>query len=135
MNKTHLTVGVLAVLLVAGVAASRSSQFGSSDSSAAASLGSTSNGFVLVTYDDKGFTPAVVKVARGTSVHFLNTGGRALRIAPVADPAYNTVGYQGVLASKSVKQGDFFETSMSVPGVWGYKNLQSTGSVGIVIVE
>ena len=140
MNKTYIAVGVLAaVILVAGIASIRSPWSARGVGSVAAPIGSTEGGLaantVLVTYSDKGFTPVVIRITRGTSIRFLNTSGKALRIAPLADPAYNTNTYQGFEASKSIKRGESYEISVPIPGVWGYKNQLWPNAVGVAIVE
>ncbi len=139
MNKTYLTVGALAVVAFIGVSALQShiaSPDGSSVSATAvASQDVTASNAVLVTYTDTGFIPRVLKVPRGASIRFINTSGKALKLAPQIDAAYNVTTYQGFAASKSVKKGESFETSVTLPGVWGYKNANDPGLVGVVIVE
>lgn len=139
MKKTHLAIGVLAAaVVVAWVAWVSSSGTFSPDASVAAPIKSASGGLsgvVLVTYAEDGFTPRVVKVVRGTSLRFFNASGRALRIAPLIDPAFSTTAYRGFEASQSVGRGESFEISLDVPGVWGYTNRNDTKQVGVVIVE
>ncbi len=133
MQKSHIVLGVAAVLVVIGVASVRSSGT-APDANLAAPLGSA-QGTVLVTYSDRGFTPAVIRIYRGTSVRFINTSGKALRITPHTDAAFSTVASKELVASKSIKLGDSFEISVVNPGVWGYTNLNNKDDVGVVIVE
>lgn len=134
MQKSHLAVGLVAVAaLVVGVTSMRSEN--TVAPAAAGYVPIEAQKPVLVTYSDSGFTPSVVKIKRGTSLRFINTSGKALRIAPVVDPAFNTEAYKGFESSQSVKRGDSFEISVVNPGVWGYKNLNAPSAVGVVIVE
>jgi len=135
MNKSYITVGVLAaVILVVGVVSTRGAGVTGGEGATAATL--LADKSVLVTYGDNGFTPAVIQIKRGTTVRFLNTSGKALRIAPVNDPS-GSGGAQSYefSSSKSVRQGDSFNVSVAVPGVWAYKNLNAPGAVGVAIVE
>ena len=132
MNKSHLAIGVLvAVILVAVIASTRSTV----PSNEAAAVQQAADGSVVVTYTDKGFVPSVVQVKRGASVDFLNMSNRALRIAPVVDPKDATTAYLGFEATKSIGRGETFGVSVTKPGIWGYKDLNSPKTVGIVIVE
>jgi len=134
MNKSYVAVGVLAaVILVVGVV-STSDTGVSSDASAAATI--LADKAVLVTYGDTGFTPAVIQIKRGTTVHFLNTSGKALRIAAVNDPS-GKGGAQSLEfnSSKSIRQGESFDISVTVPGVWAYKNLNAPTAIGVAIVQ
>lgn len=134
MNKSYVAVGVLAaVVLVVGVVSTRGTEV-SSDASAAATL--LADKSVLVTYGDNGFTPTVIQIKRGTTVRFLNTSGKSLRVAAVNDPSKS--GGAASLefnASRSVRQGESFEVSVTVPGVWAYKNLNAPAAIGVAIVE
>jgi hypothetical protein len=60
---------------------------------------------------------------------------RALRIAPLKNPADASSAYIGFEASKSTKNGESFGVSLTTPGIWGYKNLNAPATVGVVIVE
>ncbi len=134
MQKTHFVLGVAAVVAVlVGVVGMQSGTFAPNDS-IASPLG-TAGKTVLVTYGDRGFTPSVIRIDRGTSVRFLNASGKALRVSPHTDAAYAKVASKEFTASKSIKIGDSFEVSVGAPGVWAYTNLNSPGDIGIVIVE
>lgn len=136
MQKSNIVVGLLAAAaLVVGLSSMQSSGWFGGDAGVSAAVGSIPAQPVLVTYSDDGFVPAVIKIARGTSIRFINTSRNALRIAPLVDPAFNTEGYKGFAASKSVSRGESFEISVTLPGVWGYKNLNNPGLVGVVVVE
>lgn len=139
MNKSHLVVGVLAAaVVVAGVSAIRSSQSTSPANSLASPEGAMQDGSassVVVVFSDKGFTPSVVKVKRGASIDFLNMSGKALRIAPLKDPADGSSAYLGFAASKSIGRNQSFGVSVTQPGIWGYKSLNDPNIVGVVIVE
>ena len=134
MNKSYVAVGVLAaVILVVGVVSTSGTPV-SSDASAAATV--LADKSVLVTYGDNGFTPTVIQIKRGTKVRFLNTSGKSLRIAAVNDPS-GMGGAQSLEfnSSKSVRQGESFDISVTAPGVWAYKNLNSPAAIGVAIVE
>ena len=140
MKKSHLVIGVLAVVVIAGgLALTSPSQSTSDDSSLAASVGTAENAnpnkTVTVTYTEKGFVPTVVSVNRGDSIIFVNMGGKALRIAPVEDPKDATSAYIGFAASKSIRKGETFGVSITQPGIWAYKDLNSPKTVGVVIAE
>lgn len=140
MEKSHIAIGVLvAAALVVGVTSLRSVNITATEDDVTAAVASTQGEIpaapVLVTYTDNGFVPAVVKITRGTSLRFINTSNKALRIAPLVDPAFNTQAYRGFEGSTSIKKGDSFEISVSVPGIWGYKNLNAPGPVGVAVVE
>lgn len=142
MKKSHIAIGVLAAaVIVIGVVWTRSVGTLAPGASTLASpmAGTIPGGLpektVLVTYNEKGFMPPVIKVTRGTSIRFFNAGGKALRITAIADAANNIAAYRGFEASQSVKRGDYFDISLSVPGVWAYKNLNVPGFIGVAIVE
>lgn len=139
MNKSHLAVGLLvAAVLVGGFALTRPSGIASNDSSLAspvATIVGSDMQPVVVTYTGKAFSPSLVKVVRGQSIEFLNTSGKALRIAPIVDPKDGSSAFIGFAATKSIGKGETFGASLSSPGIWGYKNLHDPNIVGVVIVE
>ncbi|PIQ68780.1 MAG: hypothetical protein COV91_02415 [Candidatus Taylorbacteria bacterium CG11_big_fil_rev_8_21_14_0_20_46_11] len=131
MQKSNLAVGLLvAAALVVGFTSLQSR-----GTDVTASVGNAVRTPVLITYSDTGFTPAVVKITKGTSLRIINTSNNALRIAPLVDPAFNEEGYRGFESSQSIKQGDSFELSIIRSGVWGFTNKNNPGAVGVVIVE
>ena len=140
MNKSHLVVGAIAVVVVvAGVSSVRSSQVASPEESLASPFGAVaedgSESSVVVTFTGKGFAPSVVTVQRGASITFLNKSGKALRIAPVTDPKDGSSAYLGFASSKSIGRNQSFGVSVTQSGIWGYKSLNDPSIVGIVIVE
>lgn len=140
MNKSNIALGVLAAaVLVVGIALFRSPEVATNSAGLAASAGTvidaSGNKSVIVSYTDTGFSPAVAQVSRGGSIYFINMSGKALRIAPVENPADASSAYIGFAASKSIKRGESYGVSLTTPGIWGYKNLNVPGTVGIVIVE
>ncbi len=140
MSKTHVVFGLLvAVVLVAGAVVTRPGGFASSGetlaSPAASGIEIADNTMVAVNYTGKGFVPSVITVRRGDSVVFVNASGKALRIAPVEDARDGSSGYLGFAATKSIGRGETFGVSLTQPGIWGYKNLQDSRSVGVIIVE
>lgn len=137
MNKSHIALGVLAgIIVVLGVISVRQAAPSMpSASTIAAPAGAAQGKTILVTYTDTGFKPPVIKMARGSSIHFRNEGGRALRIAPLIDPAFSETAYRGFESPRSIKRGESFTISVTLPGVWGYQNLNSPASVGVAIVE
>lgn len=131
MQKSNLAVGLLVVVaLVVGFTSLQSR-----GTDVTASVGNAVRTPVLITYSDTGFTPAVIKISKGASIRIINTSGRALRVAPLIDPAFNTEGYRGFESSQSLKMGESFELSLIRAGVWGYTNQNNPGAVGVVIVE
>ena len=135
MQKSHFVLGVAAVVAVlVGVVSLQSSGTFAPNDSIASPLG-TAGKTVLVTYGDRGFTPSVIRIDRGTSVRIFNTSGKALRVTPHTDAAYAKVASKDFIASKSIKIGESFEISVVNPGVWGFTNLNSPGDIGIAIVE
>ncbi len=140
MNKSNVALGVLAAaVVVVGVALFRSPEIAVNSSELAASAGVVTDASgiksVIVTYTNTGFSPAVAKVSRGGSIYFINMSDRALRIAPLKNPADASSAYLGFEASKSVKNGESYGVSLTTPGIWGYKNLNAPATVGVVIVE
>lgn len=140
MNKAHLALGLLAaVVLAAGVALNSPSDIASGPSSLASPAVTTEGTGIYktvnVTYTDTGFSPSVVSIKKGDSILFLNNSGKSLRIAPVKDPKDATSAYLGFEASHSIRKGETFGVTVTMPGIWGYKNLNSPTTVGIVIAE
>ncbi len=139
MNKANLAIGLLvAVILVGGVVMARSSNIAFTVSTLATPAATTGNGVTspaVVTFTGNAFFPAVVKITRGGSIQFVNNSDRALRIAPVKDPRDGTSAYLGFQTAKSLGRGETFGVSLTQPGIWGYKNLQDSNVVGVVIVE
>lgn len=140
MNKSNVALGVLAAaVLVVGVALFRSPEIAMNSSGLAASAGTVVDASgvksVIVTYTNAGFSPAVAEVSRGGSVYFINMSDRALRIAPLKNPADASSAYIGFEASKSIKNGESYGVSLTTPGIWGYKNMNVPATVGVVIVE
>lgn len=140
MNKAHLALGLLAaVVLATGVALRSPSDLATGTSSLASPAVTTEDSgvhkTVNVTYTDTGFNPSVVSIKKGDSVLFVNASGKSLRIAPIKDPKDATSGYLGFEASRSIRKGETFGVTVTMPGIWGYKNLNSPTTVGIVIAE
>lgn len=135
MKKSHLILGVLAVAVVVGIAASRSPGTLAPDDSAAAAAKAVAQS-ALVVYTNEGFVPKTLKVTRGTTIRFFNaSAGGALRIAPRVAATDTTSGNRELTASKSVKLGESFYVSVTAPGTWGYENLNKPSAAGVVIVE
>lgn len=138
MNKSNVAIGLLAVaVIVLGVALARSGNVSPSASDVTASLGAgQGQKTVTVVYTDTGFKPPVVRIKRGDSVSFLNDSGKAaLRIVPLTDKSFNENAYPGLAASKSIRRGESFAVSFTLPGVWGLTNANAPTLVGVVIVD
>ena len=135
MKKSYIIVILLIVVILVAIVASTRQSVPSSTGAVVQATQDGSSTSVVVTYTDKGFSPSVVQVTRGASIDFLNMSSKALRIAPVKTANDDTSAYLGFEATKSVGYGETFGVSVTKPGIWGYKDLNSPKTVGVVIVE
>jgi|SRR3989338_7463176 len=135
MNKSYIAIALLVIVILVAAVASMRSGVSSSTGAVVQATQDGSSTSAVVTYTDKGFSPSVVQVTRGASITFLNMSGRALRIAPVKSANDDTSAYLGFEATKSIGRGESFGVSVTKPGIWGYKDLNSPRTVGVVIVE
>ena len=139
MTKSNLVVGLLAaVALVVGISATKSVNIASGPKDFAAvavSQDAEPSKTVTVTYTGIAFLPNLVTVNRGDSVVIVNKSSSALRVAPFQDPENDSTAYLGFSSSKSVGYGESFGVSLTKSGVWGYKNLRDSKTVGVVVVR
>jgi len=81
-----------------------------------------------------GFDPQIVYMNRGESIRFVNKSSDSMRISSVlvqGVPIYPSLGQE-----KSVGKGGTYSSSLSVPGVWSYYNLNGeAGMIGVVYVR
>ncbi|MDO8564924.1 MAG: hypothetical protein Q7R88_02935 [bacterium] len=136
MKKSNIAIGLLsAAVIVLGVTLLRGGALPSDGTDITAAAGQAQK-TVVVTYTDYGFKPPVVKINRGDSVQFVNDSGKAaLRVVPLTDKSFNENAYPGLAASKSIRRGENFAVSFTLPGVWGFTNANAATMVGVVIVE
>ena len=89
----------------------------------------------VVKYTSTGFEPAIVSINRGEEVKFVNKSSIGMRI--VSNEFEHIPLYPGFSQSKSVGRDGVYQMHFTVPGVWGYHNLDSGHPevIGIVYVK
>lgn len=89
--------------------------------------------FMVVSYTNRGFSPALAEVRLGQAVRFQNNSSRALWVQTTngIDPATNSGFNEGV----SIKPGEHWDFVFAVQGTWSYENLDYPQDKGAVAVE
>ena len=86
-----------------------------------------------VSYTDKGFTPAVLEVSRGTSVKFVNNSSKAMRI--MSTDLVDRQPSNEINESKTVGKGAVYSLTLNTPFVYGYRNANYPSDIGTVVVK
>lgn len=80
-----------------------------------------------------GFLPAVLRIAKGTTVTFTNDDVEPLWVASNPHPTHT--GYPELNSNGSLSQGEIFVFTFNRLGTWGYHNHLNASWQGTVIVE
>ncbi len=91
------------------------------------------DGSPIVFFTSNGFSPAIVKVKAGKSVHFINKSTQGMWVASNNHPIHDI--YSGFDQGRTVGNGESFEFIFLNVGTWGYHNHVAPAYKGIVIVE
>lgn len=87
-----------------------------------------------VTYTDSGFSPAVLEVVAGNSVHFVNKSNKPMWVTSEFHPTAVDQRYPEFNQGKSISTGGEYIFLFTKVGVWGYKNLNSGDHLGAISV-
>ncbi len=160
-NKTPLIAGIVVLLILVGVAVYLSSHpktaIAPTDTKTASTTATpTGNAAVgasgqsqVVAYSDKGFSPATVTIAEGTTVTWTNTSSRPMWVASGNHPTHTV--YDGTSASDHCVNGaatsaTVFDECTAIPsggsysftftkvGSWSYHNHTHASDTGTVVV-
>jgi len=80
-----------------------------------------------------GFSPSVLRVAKGTSVTFINDTTNPLWVASNPHPVHTD--YPGFDSLKSLGQGEFYVFTFTRIGSWGYHNHFMPSQGGTIVVQ
>ena len=163
MKKSSLMISIVVVIVIAVVAniflkKQSSVQYAApttqtSTSSTPSAVTSTSQGLsqsvnnptppssVEVSYTDKGFSPSVVTVSKGSTVVFKNTASDNIRVSSNPHPVHN--GYPttgGCVGStfdscSAIAPGNSWSFTFTLTGKWGYHNHLNPSEGGTIIVQ
>ncbi len=95
----------------------------------------------VITYIDTGYTPNVLRVARGTTVTFQNGHTVGMWTASDAHPTHgNYPATGGCISStfdscRAVPAGESWSFTFDLPGTWTYHNHVRSSDHGTIIVE
>ena len=150
MNKTVITIVIVAIVLVGGYLFFRGAyqpapavpqtlnqetpQPQPSDQPQAAEK-------KLVTYTDSGFSPNTLTIKKGETVTFKNQSSQSMWVASAVHPThrgYPTIG--GCIGSTfdacaGVQPGGSWSFKFDIAGAWKYHNHLSPGNTGTIVVE
>jgi len=151
MNKTVVTIAIIAVVLVGGYflffggapqqtpsVLEPSSQQPITEPPASQAPAVKEN---VVTYTDNGYSPSTLKVKNGETVIFKNQSSRAMWTASAVHPThrnYPTTG--GCLGStfdacSGIQPGGSWSFKFDIAGTWKYHNHLSPSDTGTIVVE
>lgn len=160
-NKTPLVAGIVVLLILIGVAVYLSSHpetaVAPTDSMTASTTGTPSGNAAvgatgqsqIITYSDKGFSPATVTIAEGTTVTWNNTSARPMWVASGNHPSHTV--YDGTSTNEHCVSGaatsaSVFDECAAIPsggtysftftkaGSWSYHNHAHASDMGTVVV-
>lgn len=90
------------------------------------------DGSYLVSYTDRGFSPATLEIKVGKSVHFVNNSNKAMSLT-TTEP--NNQIYGEFNQGKTVGRGGSYDFTFLKSGVWSYMNRNNQGDRGVIIVK
>lgn len=92
----------------------------------------TKDGSYLVYYTNHGFSPSTLTVKVGKSVHFVNSGSKAMSLTTTSvDNQVQSEFNQG----KTVGQGGSYDFTFLSAGTWNYTNRNNSSDRGTIIVK
>lgn len=123
-------------------------QTGEATSSGMAAMANMPLAPAIVTYTDRGFSPASVTVAEGQSVTFVNRSSNRMWVASAVHPTHEAydgtskdqhcaAGYSGPAPfdeCAAVASGGSYTFAFAKAGTWNYHNHMSASDTGEVIV-
>lgn len=86
-----------------------------------------------VTYTAEGFNPAVLNIAVGGIVTFINKSDKSFRPASNPHPAHTD--YSEFDAKTEIASGQTYEFTFTKAGEWGYHNHLNPKMMGVVVVK
>ena len=87
----------------------------------------------IITYTDTGFSPTVLRIAKGESVEFVNQSSSGLWVASDSHPDHTDL--PGFDSENSLAQGANYIYTFTRVGSWGFHNHLSPGFRGTIVVE
>lgn len=91
----------------------------------------TKDGLYIISYTDRGFSPATLQLTKGKGVHFINNSNKAMRI--FSDLPNDRI-YGAITQSKTVGKGGTYDFVFNDAGNWGYYNANNSSDRGTVVV-
>lgn len=91
------------------------------------------DGTYLIHYTDKGFTPASLEIARGSSVRFINSSNKAMRIGTT--DLIDRQPSNEIAQSTTVGKGGVYALTFNTAFTYGYQNKNNPGDTGQIIVK
>ncbi len=92
----------------------------------------TKSGAYIVSYTDSGFVPAKLEIAKGKSVHFVNSSNKAMSLTTI-DP--NSQVFREFNQEATVGRGGSYDFTFLSEGTWWYVNRNSQKELGTIIVK
>jgi plastocyanin len=136
MNKTIITIIIVAVVLVGGYFLFKGT------SEPTLSVPETlSEEKAVVTYTDTGYAPATLQIKKGETVVFKNQSSQSMWTASAFHPTHmvypTTSGCLGSTfdACKGVQSNENWSFKFNISGTWKYHNHLSPGDIGTIIVQ
>lgn len=87
----------------------------------------------IVTYTGSVFTPSVLTVPLGATVHFENVSSNPVWVA--SDPHPTHTDYPGFDSLALISQGDSYSFTFTKTGRWGYHNHSNPSETGTIVVQ
>lgn len=89
----------------------------------------------VVAYTDKGFSPYLVEVKQGEEVVFKNRSNHGVWVTANMHPTATTQSYSAFDSGRTLGPGEEWTFAFLRPGTWGYKNLNDTDHLGVMVVQ
>lgn len=90
---------------------------------------------LTVTYTDSGFSPYILEVNAGDTVDFVNRSSGTLWVTSHGHPTAPDQNYPEFDSGKSIPPGGTYSFMFTLPGTWGYKNLNNEKHLGAIVVN
>lgn len=94
---------------------------------------STKANVFLVYYTSTGFTPSSLEVKPGSTIRFINTSTKAMRINTTDTIARKPS--DEIAQSTSVAKGGTYSITLNVPFTYGYTNQNDPKDKGVIVVR
>lgn len=146
MNKSHLVIGAVVIVILLGVYLMKSQKSSTQRTAppteqsvttapqpTSGETGTMKKAAAVIKYTDSGFVPASVTIKKGETVEWNNETSNSMWIASSPHPQHTD--YPGFDELKEAAKGETYSFTFNKAGNWKYHNHLDAKDHGVVIVQ